>query len=192
MLNRTILFPFNSLRTAQFQRHPMIWALGLTALPIGAHAAVEAGVTATAAVADPCTSGCTGSAAVLLGAMGLAAGVLFVFALAKLKGMDFKEALSDTNDPSSTATTAADGSKVTTTAVPEKVASSSRLIAFFGMLVMLVVYFGFAAGILWHLMVYGSFPSDMKDAVMFLSGGGVLFLPYAANQAQSALSGLLK
>lgn len=68
------------------------------------------------------------------------------------------------------------------------VSSSSRLIAFFGMVVLIAFYIGCAAVALFRLTNDLGF-QDMDSMVKFLVSGVALFVPYSFNQIQKAISG---
>ena len=69
-------------------------------------------------------------------------------------------------------------------------ASSSRLIAFLGALVILGLFIGFGIFALVGFGKTGKIPSGMSDAIKFLVGGLTLFAPYAVNQFSSIFSSL--
>ena len=69
---------------------------------------------------------------------------------------------------------------------PIMVASSSRLIAFLGLSVILSLYLGFGYMILWDHFFNPSKPIDTKTLLTFLFGGATMFAPYVANQVASA------
>jgi hypothetical protein len=66
------------------------------------------------------------------------------------------------------------------------VASSSRLIAFLGLSVLLCLFLGFGYMILWDHFFNSSKPIDTKTLLTFLFGGATMFAPYVANQVASA------
>ena len=68
--------------------------------------------------------------------------------------------------------------------------SSSRLIAFLGLIVIMALFLGFGGVMLWR---YGSTGKldDIGNVVNFLWVGASLFAPYMVNQASSALKGVL-
>ncbi len=72
---------------------------------------------------------------------------------------------------------------------PIMVASSSRLIALFGLLTILGVFLGFG-----YYFLYAAFAgmktelADMKSVVYYLFSGAVMFAPYLANQLRDAFS----
>lgn len=59
--------------------------------------------------------------------------------------------------------------------------SSSRVIAFVGMIVILLMFMGFGIFSLYAFAVQGEMP-DSQNIVYFLLGGSMLFAPYGANQ----------
>ena len=65
-------------------------------------------------------------------------------------------------------------------------ASSSRLIALLGLVVLLVAFLGFGVIAMWSLAESGSMPS-LAEVSKFLVGGATLFLPYGINQVRTAL-----
>lgn len=64
--------------------------------------------------------------------------------------------------------------------------SSSRLIAFLGMIVLLATFLAFGSAAIWSMGTTGSMP-DMKSALEFLLTGSALFAPYLFNQSKEAL-----
>jgi len=70
---------------------------------------------------------------------------------------------------------------------PIMVASSSRLIAFLGLSVILCLYLGFGYVILWDHF-FNPRPIDTKTLITFLFGGATMFAPYLANQLANAFS----
>ena len=71
---------------------------------------------------------------------------------------------------------------------PIMVASSSRLIAFLGLSVILCLYLGFGYVYLWERFFRPSAMMDSKNLLAFLFGGATMFAPYMANQLSSAFS----
>jgi hypothetical protein len=69
-------------------------------------------------------------------------------------------------------------------------ASSSRLIAFLGTLVILGLFIGFGIFALMEFGKTGKMPSGMGDAIKFLVGGLTLFAPYAVNQFSGIFNSL--
>lgn len=69
-------------------------------------------------------------------------------------------------------------------------ASSSRLIAFLGTLVILGLFIGFGIFALVEFGKTGKMPSGMGDAIKFLVGGLTLFAPYAVNQFSGIFNSL--
>jgi len=68
--------------------------------------------------------------------------------------------------------------------------SSSRLIALMGMMVILLMFLGFGAFVLYSFGKTGNMPSTTKDVVRFLLGGLTLFAPYAVNKFASIFESL--
>jgi hypothetical protein len=64
--------------------------------------------------------------------------------------------------------------------------SASRLIAFVGMLAVVVVFVGMADCVLWRCFTGHPGGMEMGDMIKFLFGGASLFVPYAVNQLRSA------
>ena len=69
-------------------------------------------------------------------------------------------------------------------------ASSSRLIAFMGLVVILLLYLGVGAVVLFDLALNLQLPKQMDEVMKFLLSGVVLFAPYAVNQIRSAMDSL--
>ena len=67
--------------------------------------------------------------------------------------------------------------------------STSRLIAFFGMIMLLFLYLGFGAFALYFFASGKPIP-DVNDVCKFLLGGMALFAPYAVNQVRAAVESL--
>ena len=70
----------------------------------------------------------------------------------------------------------------------ELAASSSRLIAFMGMIAILFLFLGFGAFILWEFAKTGSVPSATADVTKYLLGGMTLFAPYIVNKFSSVFA----
>jgi hypothetical protein len=69
-------------------------------------------------------------------------------------------------------------------------ASTSRVIALAGLVVMLCLYLGFGVFILYDFGIGRGLPSGMGDIEKFMLAGLSLFAPYAVNQARAAMDGL--
>jgi hypothetical protein len=67
------------------------------------------------------------------------------------------------------------------------VASTSRLVALMGMLVIMVIFVGFGTFELWAFAHTGTVPGA-ADILKFLAGGLTLFAPYAVNKVATAVS----
>lgn len=85
---------------------------------------------------------------------------------------------------------AAGATGVTPPVAPVLVGSSSRLIAFMGMLVIMAFFTGVGLWLLWSLLRTGRVPADMERLVNFFYGGAMLFAPYMVNQLRAALGSL--
>lgn len=70
-------------------------------------------------------------------------------------------------------------------------ASSSRLIAFFGTIVIMMLYVGAGIAVLHRFAVTGTIPPDAEKLTTFLVSGMVLFAPYIVNKF-SAVFGATK
>jgi amino acid transporter len=68
--------------------------------------------------------------------------------------------------------------------VSEMRASSSRLIALLGAIVILFLFLGFGAFVLYQYGTTGGLP-DVSKILAFMSGGLALFAPYAVNKISS-------
>ena len=75
---------------------------------------------------------------------------------------------------------------------PIMVASSSRLIALLGLLVILAIFLGFGYYFLYAAFAGRLQSGDVKPAVVFLFSGATMFAPYLANQLQTAFSSFAK
>lgn len=75
--------------------------------------------------------------------------------------------------------------------ISELRASSSRLIALMGMLVILFMFLGFGTFALYRFALTGSMPADIDKVVNFLVAGLVLFAPYVVNKFSSLFGGFL-
>ncbi len=67
------------------------------------------------------------------------------------------------------------------------VASSSRLIAMLGLIVILSLYIGVGMVVLFAFATGGAVPSIVDSVLKFLVGGAGLFVPYLANQLRAGL-----
>jgi len=67
-------------------------------------------------------------------------------------------------------------------------ASTSRLIAFLGMIAILGLFLGFGAFVLWGVAETGHVPEDSDEFSKYLFGGATLFAPYIVNKFASAFS----
>jgi hypothetical protein len=70
---------------------------------------------------------------------------------------------------------------------PVMVASSSRLIALLGLMVILVIYLGFGYCALWRCFT-GKAMLEIRGLLSFLFGGASMFAPYMVNQLKEAFS----
>jgi len=80
--------------------------------------------------------------------------------------------------------TSTDGNGVKTTKT-EMVASSSRVIALFGLIVLLVLFMGMGSIAMWHFATTGEMP-DFGGIMNFFYAGAGLFVPYGLNQFKAA------
>jgi hypothetical protein len=67
-------------------------------------------------------------------------------------------------------------------------ASSSRLIAFVGMIAILFLFLGFGAFILWGFAKSGTMPASAGEITKYLLGGMTLFAPYIVNKFSSVFA----
>ncbi|CAI1538602.1 hypothetical protein [Serratia plymuthica] len=74
--------------------------------------------------------------------------------------------------------------------VPVMKASSSRLIALMGMLVILFMFIGFGSLILYSFGQTGIVPESVGSVIKFLAAGMTLFTPYAVNKLSSFFQGV--
>lgn len=65
-------------------------------------------------------------------------------------------------------------------------ASSSRLIAFVGMLAILMLFVAMGNWMIWQSFTSGKVPDGTTRMLAFLGGGASLFVPYAVNQFRAA------
>lgn len=63
-----------------------------------------------------------------------------------------------------------------------KCASASRLIALMGMIVILLIFFGFGLSAIFRFTDTGKMPEGIMDILKFLGGGMTLFAPYVINK----------
>lgn len=77
---------------------------------------------------------------------------------------------------------AADGSKTTLL-----VASSSRLIAMVGFVVLVCLFASLGVMLVFSFGATGRVPDDAEKLLKFLAGGAALFVPYLANQLRGAI-----
>jgi hypothetical protein len=99
-----------------------------------------------------------------------------------------------TGQPWSLADAVSEESTITENAQNKTVmaASTSRLIALFGMLVILSLYLGVGIVALWDLASSGKTPSGLNVALKFMLGGASLFAPYLVNQVRAAVASISK
>lgn len=74
--------------------------------------------------------------------------------------------------------------------VVEMRASSSRLIALMGMIVIMLMFLGFGTFALFRFAMTGEMPEDIGDVVEFLLAGLTLFAPYLVNKFSGLFAGL--
>lgn len=73
---------------------------------------------------------------------------------------------------------------------PEMRASTSRVIALMGMVVLLFMYIGFGVFALYGFGKTGRLPKEIDGVVSFLAAGMTLFAPYVVNKFSSLFQGL--
>jgi hypothetical protein len=71
---------------------------------------------------------------------------------------------------------------------PIMVASSSRLIAFLGLVVILCLYLGIGYAYIWDRFFKPDAAINMKNLLAFLFGGATMFAPYLVNVLSTAFS----
>ena len=69
-------------------------------------------------------------------------------------------------------------------------ASSSRMVAFMGMIVILLMFLAFGSFALFAFAKSGEMPSSIDQVVKFLLAGLTLFAPYAVNKFSKLFEGL--
>ena len=74
--------------------------------------------------------------------------------------------------------------------IKELRASSSRLVALMGMIVILMMFIGFGTFALFSFAKTGKMPSSVDDVVKFLAAGLTLFAPYVVNKFSSMFESL--
>lgn len=74
--------------------------------------------------------------------------------------------------------------------IKELCASTSRLVAFMGMIVILLMFIGFGTFALYWFAKTGKMPASIEKVVSFLVAGLTLFAPYAVNKFASAFESL--
>jgi hypothetical protein len=106
------------------------------------------------------------------------------------------DALSEEVEISSVTTNA--GSKEETkpdegnpTTVTVMSASISRLIAFMGMMVILLIFIGFGVFTLYSYAFTGEMPDSTDKVIQFLTGGLTLFAPYLVNKFAGIFKNIL-
>lgn len=67
-------------------------------------------------------------------------------------------------------------------------ASSSRLIAFFGTIVIMMLYIGAGLAVLKNVAADGTIPQDTEKLTTFFASGMVLFAPYVVNKFSAIFS----
>jgi len=146
----------------------------------------------------------TSAAVITIGCLDVGVGILFAlvaFTLRRTPGWSLAGALSEDIIRSAPATPAIPAQLGAAgvhppearagVQVPEQYdASASRLIAFFGMLVVMMVFVGFANFMIWQSFTSGQIPQNANQVMEFLGGGASLFLPYAANQFRAAVQAI--
>lgn len=130
-------------------------------------------------------------------------GILFCIGAAKValdkhKTWSLADALSEDVDVTAEGTVPAAGAAVgapPAQSPPTKVvttlqASSSRLIAFLGSIVILFLFLGFGLVAIYHFATTGTLPSSTSSVKDYLLTGLALFAPYAVNKFSSLFEGL--
>jgi hypothetical protein len=84
------------------------------------------------------------------------------------------------------ASTSATSPAAGTAATASYESSASRLIAFVGMLAIVIVFVGASNWVIWVAFTTNGVPVT-TELLKFIAGGAALFVPYAVNQARSAL-----
>jgi len=74
--------------------------------------------------------------------------------------------------------------------ITELCPSTSRLVAFMGMIVILLMFIGFGSFALYSFAVTGNMPNSIDKVVNFLLAGLTLFAPYAVNKFSSMFESL--
>lgn len=69
--------------------------------------------------------------------------------------------------------------------------SSSRVIAFMGMIAILFMFIGFGLVALWGFAQTGKPAQDLDRVVSYLAAGATLFAPYVVNKFASLFEGLI-
>ena len=72
------------------------------------------------------------------------------------------------------------------------VASTSRLIALFGLIVILVLFLSFGIITIWSFGRTGKAPTDLAELAKYLLGGAALFIPYGINQIRATFDNVTK
>lgn len=108
-----------------------------------------------------------------------------VFSLLKTQGWSLAEALSEPSPPPDTVAPAAPAAPAVIVP-PVPFASSSRLIAFVGMVIIAIIFVGTGYYVIYALF-YDSLKisSNLKSVSHFLMFGGTLFAPYIFNKISS-------
>ncbi|EPY4052004.1 hypothetical protein [Klebsiella quasipneumoniae] len=107
-----------------------------------------------------------------------------VFSLLKTQGWSLAEALSEPSPPPDPAAPAAPAAPAIVPPVP--FASSSRLIAFVGMVIIAIIFVGTGYYVIYALFNDASNISrNLKSVSHFLMFGGTLFAPYVFNKISS-------
>jgi len=71
------------------------------------------------------------------------------------------------------------------------VASSSRTIALFGMIVIMALFLGVGSIVLWTLASTGKAP-DLNGVLQYFLAGAGLFIPYSINQIRAGFESIGK
>jgi hypothetical protein len=72
------------------------------------------------------------------------------------------------------------------------VGSTSRLIALFGLIVILILFLSFGVIAIWTFGRTGKIPPDLAELAKYLLGGAALFIPYGINQIRAAFDNVAK
>ena len=123
--------------------------------------------------------------------------LLMIRAALTVSVWSFSDALSEPTEVTATETDSGGVKRIKLDAegkpmiVTEMRASSSRVIALMGTVVILLLFLGFGAVAIFSFASTGTLPKSMEQVVSFLLAGLTLFAPYTVNKFSKVFEGLM-